>query len=168
MMMKINTKNLGMFVLLSVLMIGIIFVSGCTQKQNTSESNSATTGIGGLGGTSLPVYPNSQETNQYATWATMIGFSGQYAELHQYIVSGVSSSDVIKWYKSQFPDYTVENEGSASAQGVNYALLTLKKGNTIVGVAAFEQGKDTVYFVGRSIASEEEGESLPSHDMASG
>ena len=165
--MKMNTKNLGILVLLAVLAIGDVFASGYTQKK-PSESNSATTGIGGVGEKAVPVYPNSKETNQYAIWATMIGFSGQYTELHQYIVSGVSPIDVIKWYKSQFSDYTVENEGSASAQVVNYALLTLKKENTLVGVAAFEQGKDTVYFVGKAIVPKEEGESLPGHDMASG
>jgi len=118
--------------------------------------------------TGLPVYPDSQETSEYNTIATMIGFSGQYAEVHQYAVSGASPTAVIKWYKSKFPGYTVENEGSASVQGVNYALLTLKKENTMVGVAALKQGGETVYFVGKATAPEEEGEALPNHDMASG
>lgn len=164
-MMEINTKNFGMLTLLAVLMIGVVFISGCTQKQGTSDSNSGGT-VGEAGG--LPIYPGSQESTQYSTWATMIGFSNQYAEVHQYVVSGVSPSDVINWYKSQFPDYSVENEGSASAQGVNYAMLTLKKGNEIVGVISFEQDGQTVYFVGKVISSEEEGTSLPNHDMASG
>ena len=34
-MMKMNTKNLGMPVLLVLLLIGIVVISGCTQKQRT-------------------------------------------------------------------------------------------------------------------------------------
>jgi len=157
-MIKMNTKNLKVMTLLAVLVMGVVFVSGCTQSS-----------VGTPGGVSgLSAYPNSQETTQYNTWAAMTGFSGKYSELHQYVVSGVSPIDIIKWYKSKFSSYTVENEGNASIQGVNYALLTLRKGNKIIGVAAFEQGGKTIYFVGEATESEEEGESLPSHDMASG
>lgn len=116
----------------------------------------------------LPVYPNSVENNQYNMLETMIGFSSQYGEVHQYVVSGTSPTDVIKWYKSKFPGYTVENEENAGVLGMNYALLTLRKGNALVGVAAFKQEGNTVYFVGKTIAPEEQGKALPDHDMANG
>jgi len=101
-------------------------------------------------------------------WATMTGFSNQFSEFHSYVVEGASPSDVINWYKSHFSDYTVNDQGTVNVQGTTIASLTLKKGNTLVGVIAFEQDGKTVYFVGKAIMPEEEGASLPNHDMASG
>lgn len=172
-MMKMNTKNLGILALLAVLVIAVVLISGCTQKQGTSGSSSldiadqASQNPSG-GATGLPVYPGSQESGQYSMWATMTGFSNQFSEFHSYVVEGASPSDVINWYKSHFSDYTVNDQGTVNVQGTTIASLTLKKGNTLVGVIAFEQDGKTVYFVGKAIMPEEEGASLPNHDMASG
>jgi len=117
--------------------------------------------------TSLPVYPNSQENSQYGMWATMTGFSSQFSEFHTYVVKNASPSDVINWYKSQFSDYAANVQEVANTQGT-FTLLTLEKGNTIIGVMAIEQEGKTIYFVGKAIMPEEEGASLPSHDMVSG
>jgi len=145
---------------------GVRGESSITPKE-TSNADQAPQDLSG-GATGLPVYPGSQESGQYNMWATMTGFSSQFSEFHAYVVEGASPSDVINWYKSQFSDYTVNDQGTANAQGTTIASLTLKKGNTLVGVMAFEQDGKTVYFVGKAIMPEEEGASLPNHDMASG
>ncbi len=104
--------------------------------------------------TGLPVYPGSQESDQYSMWAMMTGFSSQFSEFHAYVVNGASLSDVINWYKSKFSDYAVMNQGTVNAQGTAIATLTLKKGNTGIGIMVFEQGGKTVYFVGKAIMPE--------------
>lgn len=170
-MMEGSIRNLGIPALLAVLMIGVISISGCVSSNttNTNSNTQNTSSVNNNGVASgLPVYPGSQESSQYSMWATLTGFSGQYTSVHQYTVSGASPTDVVNWYKSQFADYTVENNGNASVHGVSYALLALQKGNKMVGVLAFEQDGKTVYFVGKTTAPEGEGASLPNHDMANG
>jgi len=145
---------------------GVRGESSITPKE-TSNANQAPPNLPEEA-TSLPVYPGSQESGQYNMWAMMTGFSSQFSEFHASVVEGASPSDVINWYKSQFSDYTVSDQGTANAQGTAIASLMLKKGNTGVGVMAFEQEGKTVYFVGKAIMPEEEGASLPNYDMASG
>ena len=140
--------------------------SSITPKE-TSNAVQTPQGVSG-GTTGLPVYPGSHESNQYNTWATVTGFSGEFSEFHGYVVDGASPSDIINWYKSHFSDYDVDNQGTTNVQGTSFASLTLKKGNTLIGVIAFEQEGKTVYFVGKATMSEEEGDSLPNHDLASG
>jgi len=114
----------------------------------------------------LPVIPGSKISNN-GSWATITGFSNQFAEFRSYVVDK-SPDDVINWYKSQFPDYSVENEGIVEMQGKTVASIMLRKGNTVVGVMAFEEGGNTIYFVGKTTVPEDEGASLPTRDMVFG
>lgn len=165
--MKTNTKNLEALALSVLLIIGIVLLSGYIPKQNVSELNSADTT---LRAGKLPVYPGSQESTRYSMWSTLIGFSNKFSEAHEYVVTGTSPGNIVNWYKRQFPGFAVDNEETVNIQGKNIASLMLKKGNTTVGVVAFNQDKQTVYFVGKVInpGGQEEGTSLPHHDLAGG
>ncbi|CAB3289853.1 conserved exported protein of unknown function [Methanocaldococcus lauensis] len=165
----INTKIIKMLILFVVLGVGVI-LSGCAEKQETSESGSSyqTSLSPSEESTELPIYPGSHENNQYNMWATMTGYSHQFSEFHSYVVEGASPTDIINWYKSKFPGYTV-SQGTVNVEGSTIASLTLKKGNTIIGVMAFEHEGKTVYFVGKTAVSEENNKNtLPNHDMISG
>jgi hypothetical protein len=159
----VETKNLGVLALLGVLIIVIAFVSGCTQNNKEVIQNSDT-GVT----TNLQAYPGSQESREYNMWATITGFSSQFSEFHSYTIDGISPTEIINWYKSKYADYSVVDEGTTNNNGTTIATLTLKKGDTMIGIMAFEQEGKTVYFIGKATAPEEEGASLPNHDMASG
>lgn len=155
-------KTISFLSVVSVFML-IVFISGCTQSQNTVNSGSIDTEeVSGL-----PVYPGSQESTQYQMLIKMMGFSEQFSEIHGYVLDGVSPDDIINWYKSKLSDYEIKDQKTVSVQGVTYILLELRKENTLIGVLAFEQNGKVVYFIGRVIIPEES-TSLPEHDTATG
>ena len=136
-------KVLGALVALALLLLVVSGLMGTNTKREDLQ-----------GAVGLPVYPGSRASDEYGMWATISGFSSEFSEFHSYAVEG-SPDDVIGWYKSRFPDYTAESEETLNIQGKTVASLLLRKGNTVIGVIAFEEDGKTVYFVGKTTVPEE-------------